>query len=368
MRGWSAVFTFSASRQTRHRNAVLKASQTKGRNCVWSKPPWNTHNDLRHNGCSVEDDPRSLWEDCSLPKCLTPHSGRVSRQQQHADDTWMTCARHLEPMPRATLARIACSPILVRMHQVSLCKGSSLHFSLGVVFLLKFPCSKYDPLFVSTHEKFEMELPQFPASKFSLSFVDILRIDPRSRTLWWDVLFAHATRDRCSNMSVWMLELNKLMIDQGNLINAAMQYIMSSRCSTPTMSSFVKELRKTWTSKFQDYHILLWSYCRVPAFENWFRKSRTTRNDMLFNETYDRINQSFNPFSPESKEMIHEVGNIELCELLDTEPKMQCKVCLSYWDIGIVYCTCGHFLRKGTEENKKFILYTMDLLSILTTV
>ena len=74
--------------------------------------------------------------------------------------------------------------------------------------------------------------------------------------------------------------------------------------------------------------------------------------------------QSFNPFSQESKEMIHEVGNIELCELLDTEPKTQCKVCLSYWDIGIVYCTCGHFLRTGTEENKKFIQYTMDLLSI----
>ena len=29
--------------------------------------------------------------------------------------------------------------------------------------------------------------------------------------------------------------------------------------------------------------------------------------------------------------MIHEVGNIELCELLDTEPKTQSKVCLSYW-------------------------------------
>ena len=59
--------------------------------------------------------------------------------------------------------------------------------------------------------------------------------------------------------------------------------------------------------------------------------------------------QSFNPFSQESKQMIHEVGNIELCELLDIEPKTQCKVCLSYWDIGTVYCTCGHFLRKGTE-------------------
>ena len=60
-----------------------------------------------------------------------------------------------------------------------------------------------------------------------------------------------------------------------------------------------------------------------------------------------RQNQSFNPFSPESKQMIRDVGNIELCELLETEPKTQCKVCLSHWDIGIVYCTCGHFLRKG---------------------
>ena len=39
--------------------------------------------------------------------------------------------------------------------------------------------------------------------------------------------------------------------------------------------------------------------------------------------------QQFNPFSKESKELIHEVGNIELCELLDMEPKAQCKVCLS---------------------------------------
>ena len=77
-----------------------------------------------------------------------------------------------------------------------------------------------------------------------------------------------------------------------------------------------------------------------------------------------RQNQSFNPFSPESKQMIHELGNIELCELLETESKTQCKVCLSYWDIDIIYCTCGHFLRKGREENQKFIKYTMDLLSI----
>ena len=62
--------------------------------------------------------------------------------------------------------------------------------------------------------------------------------------------------------------------------------------------------------------------------------------------------------------MIRDVGNIELCELLETESKTQCKVCSSYWNIGIVYCTCGHFMREGRGENQQFIKYTMDLLSI----
>ena len=47
--------------------------------------------------------------------------------------------------------------------------------------------------------------------------------------------------------------------------------------------------RWTWTSEFQDYHILLWSMHRVPAFENWFRKLRTTQIDTLFNQIYDKI-------------------------------------------------------------------------------
>ena len=70
------------------------------------------------------------------------------------------------------------------------------------------------------------------------------------------------------------------------------------------------------------------------------------------------------PSAENQKKCIHEVGNIELCELLDMEPKAQCKVCLSHWDVGIVYCTCGHFLRNGTEEKKTCVQYTMVLLSI----
>ena len=61
--------------------------------------------------------------------------------------------------------------------------------------------------------------------------------------------------------------------------------------------------------------------------------------------------------------MIQDVGNVELFELFETDPKTQCKACLSYWSEGIVYCTCGHLL-KETVANRSFIVYTLDLLSI----
>ena len=61
--------------------------------------------------------------------------------------------------------------------------------------------------------------------------------------------------------------------------------------------------------------------------------------------------------------MIQEVGNAELFELFETDPKTQCKACLSYWNVGIVYCKCGHFLQE-TKANRSFIVKTMDLLSI----
>ena len=62
--------------------------------------------------------------------------------------------------------------------------------------------------------------------------------------------------------------------------------------------------------------------------------------------------------------MIRDVWNIELCELLETEPRTQCTVCLSYWNIGILYCTCGHFLHKERGANQQFINFSMDLLSV----
>ena len=57
------------------------------------------------------------------------------------------------------------------------------------------------------------------------------------------------------------------------------------------------------------------------------------------------------------------MGNVELFELFETDPKTQCKACLSYWSDGIVYCTCGHLL-KEIVANRSFIVYSLDFLSI----
>ena len=74
-------------------------------------------------------------------------------------------------------------------------------------------------------------------------------------------------------------------------------------------------------------------------------------------------NNAYNPFCEDSKKMIEDMGNVELFELFETDPKMQCNECLLYWSQGIVYCTCGHLL-KESEANRGAIQCTLDHLSI----
>ena len=74
--------------------------------------------------------------------------------------------------------------------------------------------------------------------------------------------------------------------------------------------------------------------------------------------------RAFNPFSKESKDAIMAAGNTELCEIINVEPKSQCRACLTHWSAGIVYCTCGHLMKDDTTENKKYISSVLDLFSI----
>ena len=74
-------------------------------------------------------------------------------------------------------------------------------------------------------------------------------------------------------------------------------------------------------------------------------------------------NNVYNPFSKKSKEMIRELGNVELFELCETIPNVQCSHCLLYWNQGIVYCICGQCLI-DSESRRKFNKLRLDALSI----
>ena len=74
-------------------------------------------------------------------------------------------------------------------------------------------------------------------------------------------------------------------------------------------------------------------------------------------------NNVYNPFSNNSKAMIRELGNVELFELCETIPKVQCSQCLLYWNQGVIYCTCGQFLVES-ESRTKFHKLRLDALSL----
>ena len=61
--------------------------------------------------------------------------------------------------------------------------------------------------------------------------------------------------------------------------------------------------------------------------------------------------------------MIQDMDNVELFELCETLPKVQCPECLLYWNQAIVYCTCGHLLREN-QSSRNILRGTLDLLSI----
>ena len=74
-------------------------------------------------------------------------------------------------------------------------------------------------------------------------------------------------------------------------------------------------------------------------------------------------NNFCNPSSKKSKEMIRDLGNVELFELCETIPKVQCSHCLLHWNQGIIYCTCGQFLVES-ESRRKCNKLRLDTLSI----
>ena len=74
--------------------------------------------------------------------------------------------------------------------------------------------------------------------------------------------------------------------------------------------------------------------------------------------------QSFNAFSNESKVAIMDAENTEIFEIVNVEPKWQCKFCLNNCNPGVIYCVCGRPMTKDFAENRKYISAILDTFSI----
>ena len=55
--------------------------------------------------------------------------------------------------------------------------------------------------------------------------------------------------------------------------------------------------------------------------------------------------KEINKFSEKSQELIADMNNTEIVELCETSSKQQCPDCNLYWEVGIVYCTCGRLMK-----------------------
>ena len=73
--------------------------------------------------------------------------------------------------------------------------------------------------------------------------------------------------------------------------------------------------------------------------------------------------EKINKFSEKSRKLIADMNNAEIFELRETSSKRQCPDCSLYWEVGIVYCTCGRCL-KPSQRVKEYNKDDYDVLSI----
>ena len=64
-------------------------------------------------------------------------------------------------------------------------------------------------------------------------------------------------------------------------------------------------------------------------------------------------NNAYNPFSEESKVMIRDMGNVELFELCETIPKVQCSECLLHWNQGTLSQSRTTSSRRGRPRSAR---------------
>ena len=89
-------------------------------------------------------------------------------------------------------------------------------------------------------------------------------------------------------------------------------------------------------------------------------KNHPNRNVLL--KDFEKA-EEINHFRQETKNLITDMGNTEIFELYETSSTRQCPDCALYWEIGIVYCTCGKCMQP-TDKSRQFNKDRFDILSI----
>ena len=76
-----------------------------------------------------------------------------------------------------------------------------------------------------------------------------------------------------------------------------------------------------------------------------------------------RQTKKINKFSKESQDLIADMNNTEIFELCENSSKQQCPCCNAYWEMGIIYCSCGRNM-KSTRSPTEFDQNNRDVTSI----
>ena len=77
-----------------------------------------------------------------------------------------------------------------------------------------------------------------------------------------------------------------------------------------------------------------------------------------------RQTEKMNEFSKESQDLIADMNNTEIFEFCENSSKQQCPDCNAYWEMGIIYCSCGRTM-KSTRSPTEFDQNNRDVTSIL---
>ena len=109
-----------------------------------------------------------------------------------------------------------------------------------------------------------------------------------------------------------------------------------------------KLVATSWITEFLEY-LFLQSSSRIQRVRtrsrSWSRSLRTasTRNPSF--RTSARRRRS--PSSAKNRRIYSLMNNTEVFELCKNSSKQQCPECNTYWEIGIIYCSCGRNMKSS---------------------